>query len=242
MQTSDLPARFKIPFANGAGSGYIRTIPDAHQTATSTDAPASFTDGFPPETFVPQASGGVPPSGADFNGILSMISKWSRWQAAGGPAIYDSAFSTAVGGYPKGAKLDSTVTPGLVWISTADNNTTDPDGGSPANWLKMTTPGGWNASLTTNGYQVFPSGFMLQWGINRSFHSGEGGVYQPFATPFPTACFAVIATEYVINPSDTGNDMWAHVSSRTASGFYYNYGASSGGNSGEGFDFLAIGA
>ena len=82
MQLSDIPRRFAIPFASGAGADYVRDIPKDHVDATSTDAPASLQDGFPPETFVAIAAGGIPPSGADFNGLLKQITAWNRWQAA----------------------------------------------------------------------------------------------------------------------------------------------------------------
>lgn len=139
MQQTDIPVRFPIPFANSAGSGQIRPIPTVHQTATATDAPASLTDGFPPETFVPAAAGGIPPNGKDFNGILKQITQWSRWQAAGGACPYDGAFASLIGGYPMGARITSSADASKVWISTADNNATDPDGSSAANWEAQAT-------------------------------------------------------------------------------------------------------
>jgi hypothetical protein len=93
----------------------------------------------------------------------------------------------------------------------------------------------------STGWSSMPNGLYIQWGINRNFHSGEGSVYVPFPTTFPNGCLAVVAVEYVPDPNDFNNDMWAHVSLRTASYFYYNYGASSGGNNGYGFDWIAIG-
>ena len=139
MQTTDIPTRFPIPFANGAGGSYIRPIPTAHVAASGSDAPASLYDGFPPETFTPVSSGGVPPNGKDFNGLFNQITAWARWQAAGAPSYYDAAFSTAINGYPKGSRLTSTADASILWVSTADNNTTNPDGGSPANWAKFGT-------------------------------------------------------------------------------------------------------
>ncbi|CAI9119534.1 hypothetical protein [Brytella acorum] len=49
---------------------------------------------------------------------------------------FDSAFSAAIGGYPAGAVLADTTTPGVLWISTADNNTTTP-GASGSSWTRM---------------------------------------------------------------------------------------------------------
>jgi hypothetical protein len=128
MKASDLPTRFPVPFAGAATSDFIRSIPK-----TSTDPAAASLDlGFPPVTFTPVGSGGIPPNGRDFNGILNQATAWSRWQGAGGPIPYDATFATAIGGYPAGSILAST-TVGLYWISTADDNTTNPDAGG-AGW------------------------------------------------------------------------------------------------------------
>lgn len=132
MLQSGIPVRFSIPWGKNAGGSYIRTIPSASQIGVTNGA-ASLNDGYPPLCFQPVASGGTPPFGQDTNGILNWITQWSQWQAAGGPIVYDSTFSTAIGGYPKGAVLASSVTAGLSWVSTADNNTTNPDS-SGTNW------------------------------------------------------------------------------------------------------------
>lgn len=128
------PPKFGIPWGNSAGSSYIRSIPTPSQIGTQNCA-ASLTDGFPPLTFVPSGSGGCPPFGQDFNGILKQLSQWGQWQAAGGPVFYDSAFATASGGYPSGAIVMSSIVPGDHWMSTADSNTTNPDAGG-ANWVQ----------------------------------------------------------------------------------------------------------
>lgn len=135
MQISNVPSRFAIPFANSAGSGYIRPIPQASQIGLTNGA-ASLTDGFPPLTFLPVGAGGVPPFGQDFNGILYQITQWSQWQAAGNPVPYDSGFSASIGGYPTGALITGS-TPGQVWLSLVDNNTSNPNSGG-AGWLLIT--------------------------------------------------------------------------------------------------------
>jgi hypothetical protein len=190
MQLSDLPTRFPIPFGNNAGASYIRSIPQAHVDASLSDAPASLYDGFPPETFLPLASGGIPPNGKDVNGILFQISAGLRWYQAGGAATFNSTFSTAVGGYPKGARLMSSADPAVLWISTADNNTTDPDGGSPANWVKSAPPG-----LTINGTdwkRVHADGWIEIGGILNPVPSGEASFTLTFPLGgFPNACLGV---------------------------------------------------
>ena len=134
MQSSQIPSKFQIPFANGAGSGYIRQIPVASQISVTPGA-ASLTDGFPPLTFLPEANGGIPPFGQDMNGILNEITAWIRWGNAGAPVVYDATFSAAIGGYPKGAILTSAAG-GSWWLSTAENNLSNPDTGG-AGWLYL---------------------------------------------------------------------------------------------------------
>jgi hypothetical protein len=133
MQSTSIPTKFGIPFANGAGAGYIRPIPTASQIGIQAGA-ASLTDGFPPVTFISVDAGGTPPWGADWNGVLNQSTAWNRWQAAGGPVRWDSAFNTTIGGYPAGAAIRSTSNVLQYWVSTVDNNTTNPDAGG-ANWV-----------------------------------------------------------------------------------------------------------
>lgn len=137
MLASNIPVAFAAAFANGAAGANITTPVPAN--ANNTTGRAGLDLGFPPITFITEAGGGIPPNGKDFNGIFNQVTAWNRWQKAGGPVFYDSAFSTAVGGYPKGAILSSTVTNGQLWLCQADNNTTNPDGGSPANWVSLFT-------------------------------------------------------------------------------------------------------
>jgi len=131
MQASQIPVKFPIPFAADAGSGFIRPIPVASQI-TITPGAASLTDGFPPLNFLAEGSGGIPPFGQDENGILNQITAWSQWQNAGAAVTYDSSFSTAISGYPKGSLLYAAAG-GFWWLSTVDNNVTDPDTGG-AGW------------------------------------------------------------------------------------------------------------
>lgn len=126
MQQANIPAKFPIPFANAAGSSYIRPIPQASQIGVTPGA-ASLTDGFPPLNFIPTSAGGVAPSGADFNGIFNQITAWIQYISAGGPISYDATFQAAIGGYPFGAQVWSVATPGVLYRSIVDNNLTNPD-------------------------------------------------------------------------------------------------------------------
>lgn len=185
MKAASIPAKFPIVWANTAVSPYIRTIPEASQIGITNGA-ASLTDGFPPLCFQPEAAGGTAFWGADNNGILQQITSWNQWQQAGGPIKYDATFSAAVGGYPAGAILSSASIVGQFWISTVDNNTSDPDTGG-ANWLTFYQGGrySWNASNPpSSGVSLNPgdkatitiSGFNGLFPMNIATASG-GGVY-----------------------------------------------------------------
>ena len=90
-------------------------------------------DGFPAETMTPIASGGVPPSGQDVNGILYQLSQHQVWLNSGGMYAYSASHATNIGGYPIGVVLQS-ADGQSAWLNTVDGNMTDPDGGSAAGW------------------------------------------------------------------------------------------------------------
>lgn len=144
MQASQSPTLVPLAFA---ANGTKNTIPEASQIGITPGA-ASLNDGFPPLTFTPIAAGGVPPAGADFNGILYLITQSIRWQHAGGQYGYNSAFAndTNVGGYPRGAMLLRGDLTGL-WLNQTDNNTANPDTGG-ANWVSFSPFG--SATQTFN--------------------------------------------------------------------------------------------
>lgn len=161
MKASDVPTKFQIPFGNSAGGSFIRVVPIASQIGIQ-DGAASFETGFPPDCFVPTGAGGIPPFGADVNGILNIISAWSRWFASGAPVKWDSAFSALIGGYPRGAFVESTTTLGLFWLCLVDDNATNPDTGG-ANWKAFSFSTSVNGQcyfliLTTTLAQLKPKG------------------------------------------------------------------------------------
>ncbi len=137
MKASQLPVRVPVPFASSANPTYVRAMQIASQIGI-TNGQWSYTDGSPPLNFLPEGSGGVPPDGRDFNALMLAITQWTQWQSAGGTSFYDATFAAAVGGYPMGAVVSST-TAGTLWLCTADNNTTNPDSATAANWIAFLT-------------------------------------------------------------------------------------------------------
>jgi hypothetical protein len=132
MQNSQAPTKVVEAFGVSAGAGYINAIPAASQIGIAPGR-ASLHDGFVPLNATPVPSGGIPPFMGDMNGILNLTSGIDWWKSAGASFAYDSVFSAAIGGYPKGARLLNAAFTGF-WISAVENNTTDPDTGG-AGWI-----------------------------------------------------------------------------------------------------------
>lgn len=179
MQSSNIPSKIPLPFAN---AGTKRTIPTASQIGITPGA-ASLTDGFPPVTFTPIAAGGVPPAGADFNGIFNVITAIQQWQSAGGMFPYEAAFAAAIGGYPKGAILMAANLANF-WVNQTESNSTNPDTGG-AGWTAL-IPSRGAARFTANGSWTCPPGVTTIWvtasaggggggGSNGTANGGEGG-------------------------------------------------------------------
>ncbi|VWB88004.1 putative exported phage protein [Burkholderia aenigmatica] len=143
MQSTQTPTLVPLAFA---ANGQKNVIPEQSQISTNPGA-ASLNDGFPPLTMIPRASGGIPPSGFDFNGIFNLLSQSIRWSHAGGSYSWSSAFASDsnVGGYPQGAQLLRADLSGF-WLNTVDNNPTNPDAtdGSASGWVP-----GYNYGVTT---------------------------------------------------------------------------------------------
>ena len=152
MELSSAPSKLTVPFAN-AGSANIIPVPSQIPT---TPGAASYTDGFPPLTMTPIASGGVPPSGLDMNGILRAATALDVWQSAGAGFPFDGTWSTAAGGYPQGARVMRSDGTGY-WLNTTDNNTNNPEGATPTGWVPDTTNGIAPIALTNANVALTPA-------------------------------------------------------------------------------------
>ncbi|MGJ3354629.1 hypothetical protein [Providencia sp. Je.9.19] len=97
------PKLIPVPFAN---SGIKDDIPKVKSTSMS-DEKASWETGFPEATMLPVYAGGLPPDGRDVNGVLNQISENLVFQSKGGRYKFDPDFALSIGGYPKGATLQS---------------------------------------------------------------------------------------------------------------------------------------
>lgn len=122
MQNSQLPLKWYKPFASDDSAKVEIPVTTADPTRASQSA------GFPPLTMQPPESGGVPPQGEDFNGAMNQVARVAWWLLAGGALPFDAAWAgnANIVGYPQGATVASADLQG-DWISTADNNTNNPD-------------------------------------------------------------------------------------------------------------------
>lgn len=120
---------------------------------TATPGQANFNEGFPAITMVdPVSQGGVPPFGQDFNGIFYMITAYLAWLQGGGGFYFDQDFVDENGGYAEGATLQSATDKTRFWVSTADDNETDPDDpGTALNWIPMGSGQGYITTSVPTG-------------------------------------------------------------------------------------------
>ena len=252
MLLSSVPYKFSVPWGSSATTGYITSpIP-----ATASGANASQALGFPPITAAPPGAGGIPPDIADFNGLGKYVTTWLQWVQAGGPVAYDAAFSTAIGGYPKGATLANATTPGLFWISSVDGNTTDPDTGG-AGWIGFPTAAvnaamaQFQSSMGTTGWTKTPRvdvslGSIIeieQWGfIDFGAPQTEqlNGPYN-FMLPFTVPPNITLTT---LTPSAGDNVMMIsklYLPTTTQFWVWNNWEGSTSNNAGQGFYWRAKG-
>jgi hypothetical protein len=152
------------------------------------------------------------------NGVLAALSAALRWAQAGGAFPFDAAYAAAVGGYHNGAIVQSAMTAGLLWQSTADANTTNPDAGG-TNWVAV---GVARSSFATPGYRASSDGFIEQWGDISLPSGGSGNVTFPIA--FPNACLNIQMT----NDSGAPPSAWPGNGNRSRTGFTAYSATSSG--------------
>lgn len=137
MSTPATPVRVVEPFAKDAvGPTYITNpLP----LAPTTPGKANYSEGFPPANMTSPTLGGIPPSGADMNGILYAISSWCAYLQSGQHIRYDATASAAFGpGYPIGAVLRVS-SRNEFYLNVAADNTADPFS-DVTNWRCLSRP------------------------------------------------------------------------------------------------------
>lgn len=148
MNSSDIPSRITKAFGV---NGLKNTIPVDSSTTTDNNGVATFEKGFPSITMQPLSAGGIPPSGKDVNGVLYSTTLQQQWQNAGMTYAFNQAFSDAVGGYPKGAIVPSSVYTGQ-WLNLNEANGTPPESPTGANtgWVPVNNYGVTQITMTSS--------------------------------------------------------------------------------------------
>ncbi|MDN3813708.1 hypothetical protein ACVZH2_02880 [Morganella morganii] len=108
------------PFAK---NGQKNVIPENYETSMESNQ-ATWDQGFGQITMLPVAAGGLPPKGQDFNGIFNQISENIVYLSQGGRFKFSAEYAEAIGGYPKGAVLQSDDEK-KEYLSLIDNNKVD---------------------------------------------------------------------------------------------------------------------
>ena len=196
MQQSNAPAKIPTAFA---ASGTKRT-PAATSGGISTPEQPSWDVGWPIITETDPLLGGIPPGRQDFNGLGYALSGPAQWAQAGGNYPYDSSFSTAIGGYPKGARI--LASNGVDnWINTVENNTSNPDSGgagwelaavySVTRWVLATEKqfggivgGSWHTAINAAASYALSNGLGLRLLPQSGGYPTTGAVVIPAGVPF----------------------------------------------------------
>lgn len=111
---------------------------DIDSTQVSGSNNASYPSGFPDITMLDESAGGVPPKGQNFNQILYELANGLRWNNAGRLYNYDASWSSSNSGYPKGALVLGSDNQ-TIYMSSVDDNTTDPNSSSSSGWINKST-------------------------------------------------------------------------------------------------------
>lgn len=124
------------PFAK---NGQKNVIPENYETSMESNQ-ATWDQGFGQITMLPVAAGGLPPKGQDFNGIFNQISENIVYLSQGGRFKFSAEYAEAIGGYPKGAILQSDDEK-KEYLSLIDNNKVDFNTASDisASWKLVST-------------------------------------------------------------------------------------------------------
>lgn len=140
MQSLTQPTILLKPFAE---SGDKNSIPVENTDAQNPQL-ADLTNGFPSITSDDPDDGGLPPERKDFNGLGYLTTTYDYFYQAGGTFTFNPTVSSAIGGYPLGARLWYTDSNGATSVlrSTIGNNTdnfNDGQGtGIGTTWVKDT--------------------------------------------------------------------------------------------------------
>lgn len=160
MQGLTQPTLLLKPFAD---SGDKNSIPVTNSDLANPQL-ADLTNGFPAITSEVPENGGLPPERKDFNGLGYLTTTYDYFYQAGGTFTFNSTISTAIGGYPKDARLWYTDSNGATTVlRSTKNDNTDNFVTTPSyigtSWVPEIPALGWNNTWT--GTNTFSGAVVL---------------------------------------------------------------------------------
>lgn len=181
------PELIEAPFAS---AGAKNTIP----ATTTTLGKASLRNGFPTETSMPIADGGIPPRREDFNGMLYWLSTFAVYQQSGGQFTYNATVNYDA---PSIIYYD-----GDLWWCKASNgpNTVvkPPTAENSAYWIKL-------RDYLANPLAAYPIGTYYISSVATSPATLFGGTWQQVRDRFILAAGSMYSTGTLANPATGGN-------------------------------------
>ncbi|WP_432785021.1 hypothetical protein AAEX37_01943 [Oligella sp. MSHR50489EDL] len=200
------PVLIPQPFAN---SGIKSQINNTRQQGQAPQD-ATWSEGFPAITMEHHTQGGLPPNGPDVNAVLNALSEHIFYIQKGGRYVFDETFAQAIGGYPKGAVLQSK-NGDREFLSLINNNKTDPDSLNSAGWLayagtEIKVVDKSPSTLLTNAPVIYDLQHDIQkrWRIIGTFEgyaSNQLGLVQP-GTTLTAREYEVEAVGGIVNKSN----------------------------------------
>lgn len=167
-----MPKLLTTPFAIDA-EPEMRT--DIQNTTGASPNSATYSVGFPPITMQSLASGGLPPKGADFNGLLYDITGNIVFQTQGNAYPYNAAYATEIGGYPLNARI--ALDNGDIVRSTIASNTNNPNT-DMTGWVKVGDSTQLNYSLLQNSInRTIYNKLYESWSIKDFGAIGDGTLH-----------------------------------------------------------------
>ena len=159
------PYLIPVPFARDGNKNPINLNPSSSNLRA-----ASWIGGFGLVTMTPEDAGGQAPDGLDFNGIYNAMSQGLVHRQNGSRIQFDTDYCVSIGGYEKGAIIQSN--DGLKeFQSLIDNNLTNPNLSLGASWRIYAGDGAIpDASQTVKGVVQFatPTQVSEKQNVNRA--------------------------------------------------------------------------
>ena len=180
------PTLMNVPFAN---SGAKNSIPQN----TTTLGKASLVNGFPTETSMPLADGGIPPQRADFNGMLYWLSSFAVYQQSGGKFTYNSTLDYDP---PSIIYYDDD----LWWCKQRNGVSTvvKPPGSDSNYWIKL-------RDYLANPLAAYPVGSYYISAISTSPAVLFGGTWEQIQDRMILAAGSTYSAGTLVNPATGGS-------------------------------------